>query len=76
MGEEEVERCSALVRMLLICGAALLREVKVAVGPPVTTRLPLTVHLTAASWGWDGVMSPSFLLRILQTASGFSRELP
>jgi hypothetical protein len=76
MGVGEVERCNALVRMLLICGAALLREVEVAVGPPVTTRLPLAVYLTAASWGWDGVMSPSFLLRISQIASGFSRELP
>src|ERR1700730_13874920 len=76
MGEEEVERCSALVRMLLICGAALLREVEVVVGPPVTTRLPLAVHLMAASWGWDRVMSPSFLLRISQTTSGCNRELP
>jgi hypothetical protein len=76
MGVGEVERCSALMRMLLICRAALLREAKVVVGPPVTTRLPLAVHLMAASWGWDGVMSPSFLLRISQTASRCSQELP
>jgi hypothetical protein len=38
----------------------------VAVGPPVTTRLPLAVHLTVASYGWDRVMLLSFLLRILQ----------
>jgi hypothetical protein len=35
------------VRMALICGAAVWGVCEVEDGPPVTTRLPFAVHLTA-----------------------------
>ena len=42
--------------MLLIWGAASWRECGVEVGPPVTTKLPLAVHYTAASSTCGGEM--------------------
>jgi len=41
-------------------------------GPPVMTKLPLTVHLTATSWTCGGVTAVSSLLRAQQSISGFT----
>ena len=40
---------SFAVRIALMCGAASWSDGGVAAGPPVTTRLPAAVHLTAAN---------------------------
>ena len=52
------------LRAVLMCAAAIWRVAGEEVGPPVTTKLPLAVHLTAASKTWGGVTSPSLLLRV------------
>jgi len=57
-----------------MCGAASWSVCGVTVGPPVITRLPLTVHLTATSWTCGGVIAASSLLRALQSISGFTRS--
>ena len=51
-------------RMAPICGAASWRDEGVAAGPPVTTRLPEAVHLTAASCTWGGEMLRSGGLKV------------
>ena len=42
-------------------------------GPPVTTRLPFAVHLTAASCTCGGVILLSPSLSVRQMSSGFAR---
>jgi len=61
-----------LKREVLMWGAASWSVCGVAVGPPVITRLPLTVHLMATSWTCGGVIAASSLLRALQSISGFT----
>jgi hypothetical protein len=63
-----------VLRIELICVAASWRVAGVEAGPPVTTRLPLAVHLTATSETWGGVTSPSLLFRVRQMASGLGRS--
>ena len=62
-----------VVKMALIWGAAERSETGVLDGPAVMMRLPLAVHLTAASWTCGGVTSLSFLLRVSQISSGRGR---
>ena len=62
-------------RMAPICGAASWRDEEVAAGPPVTTRLPEAVHLTAASCTWGGEMPRSSSFSKRQIASGLGRLL-
>jgi len=62
--------------MALIWGAAERRETGVLEGPAVIMRLPLAVHLTAASWTCGGETSPNFLLRVSQISSGRGRLSP
>jgi len=64
-----------LERMLLMCNAASWRDAGVAEGPPVTTRLPFAVHLTAASWTCGGEMALSCSLRTQQTDSSDGQVL-
>ena len=47
----------------LMWGAANWSMCGVAAGPPVMTKLPLAVHLTATSWTCGGVTAASSLLR-------------
>jgi len=64
MGREEWEGMGReLVRAVLMWGAANWSVCGVAAGPPVMTKLPLAVHLTATSWTCGGVMAVSSLLR-------------
>ena len=62
-----------VVRMALIWGAAERSETGVLEGLAVIMRLPLAVHLMAASWTCGGETSPSFLLRVSQISSGQGR---
>ena len=50
------------VRMALIYGAVSWRDAGVADVPPVTTRLPTAVHLTAANCTWGGETSENLSL--------------
>jgi len=58
-----------LVRAVLMWGAANWSVCGVAAGPPVMTKLPLAVHLTATSWTCGGVMAASSLLRAKHSIS-------
>ena len=62
------------LRMHVICGAAIWRECGVALGLPVTTRLPLVVHLTATSETCGGEIVPSPRLSMLQRKPGLGRS--
>jgi len=72
-GVEEVS-LSLLWMIALIWGAASWRECGVAFGPPVTTRLPFVVHLTAANDIWGGEIWLSPRLMVLQAISGLGRS--
>jgi len=71
---ESKDRLRELKREVLMWGAASWSVCGVAVGPPVITRLPLTVHLTATSWTCGGVIAASSLLRALQSISSFTQS--
>ena len=62
-------------RMAPICGAASWSVGAVVAGPPVTTRLSITVHLTAASWTCGGEMPHSSLFSKWQITSGLGWRL-
>ena len=61
-----------LVMMLLMWGAASWRKWGVALGPLVTTRLPLAVHLMVASLTYGGEIAWRPWLRAWQRWSGFT----
>ena len=50
------------------------RECGVVLGPPVITRLPLTVHLMAASKTCGGEMLPRPWFKVLQMISGLGQS--
>jgi len=68
--EEWKGRDRELVRAALMWGAANWSVCGVAAGPPVMTKLPLAVHLTATSWTCGGVTVASSLLRAKHSISG------
>ena len=57
-------------RMALICGAVSWSDAGVVEGPPLTTRLPIAVHLMVASCTCGGEMPLSCSLSIQQMPSG------
>jgi len=70
------ESWSVVDKMALIWGAAERSETGVLEGPAVIMRLPLAVHLAAASWTCGGETSPNFLLSVSQISSGQGRLSP
>ena len=72
MGDDEVS-LNLLERNAPMCGAANWSDGGVAAGPPVTTRLPTAVHLTAASWTCGGEIPRSSSFSSWHMTSGLGR---
>ena len=72
IGGKAVGSGSSLLSRVLIWGAAIWRDCWDTEGPPVTTRFPFAVYLTAASVACGGEIAASPLIRALYKTSSFT----